>query len=179
MHNKYILYIDDDPGQLELVQMLLERTLSGVIVEVCCGSRDAEAFLNSRCYELVICDVALPGELGTTIAKKILERDLKQPIYLMSEYTGAEIRKEAESLGLTLKRKLSQKDPAEFLQQVKQLLERRSCPEPGRLGEAADTRGTTAEPPAAADRGEEAPPKPIRLTSPHVQAARAAIGRGA
>lgn len=177
--NRHILYIEDDQTQLELVQRLLEQSLPDVIVEVCCCSEDAEAFLNSRSYDLIICDLALPGELGTDIAEKILERDVDQAIYLMSEYTGSKVREEATRIGLELKRKFSEKHQEIFVEDIRQLLDKRPCDSAtatAPTGEDAATRGNSAD----IINGDSAveisrPQKSIQLTSPHVLAARASL----
>jgi CheY-like chemotaxis protein len=147
------------------------------MVEVGCTAADAEVFLNSRCYDLVILDVNLPGELGTDIAEKILQADPGQPIYLMSEYTGA-VKDDADRVGLALHPhpKFSQRDPAEFLADVKLLLTERPCDGP-RHSNSQDIGGDTAGDVAHGESAEQIstrPIKQIKLTSPHVAAARAA-----
>jgi CheY-like chemotaxis protein len=167
---KRILYIDDAPDTLALVQAYLQRELPDTMVEVGCTAADAEVFLNSRCYDLVILDVNLPGELGTDIAEKILQADPGQPIYLMSEYTGA-VKEDAARVGLALHPhpKFSQRDPAEFLADVELLLKKRPCDSLGNSQTIGEDSATDVA------RGEAAAPtKQIRLTSPHVAAARAA-----
>lgn len=194
MRLRHILYIDDEPDQLEMIQSLLERALPSVMVEVCCTAHGAEGFLNSRCYDLVISDVAIPGELGTDIAAKILERDPQQPIYLMSEYTGEKVKEDAERIGLELHPKISQRGADEFIADIKRMIDQRPCDStslssPGPNGEVADSPATSADTPAARTNNntiarigsstEEISrrPKQIRLTSQHVLAARAAIGK--
>jgi len=189
--NRRVLYIEDDPDQSSLVQAMLERRLPGVIVEVCCTAAGAESFLNHRCYDVVICDVNLPGELGIDIAEKILERDPDQPIYLMSEYTGSKFKVAAAEIGLDLQRKFSQKDPEEFVADIERMLYQRPCdsaiamasignhaaPDVQHGGNAA-----TRENRDPAERSSESaaelslrPEKSISLTSPHVRAARASF----
>lgn len=198
--NRHILYIEDDQTQLELVQKLLEHSLPDVIVETCFCAEGAEAFLNSRSYDLIICEVALPGELGTDIAGKILERDAGQAIYLMSEYTGSKIREGAARIGLELQRKPSVIYQVEFVEEVKRLLNKpcdsaiAGLSEPGAVATGLDPNGEAAAVDQhgndAAPRGNSAdvtngnsaaaaessrPLKAIRLTSPHVLAARASL----
>lgn len=176
--NRFVLYIDDNPDQLEMVQHLIERRLPSVVVEVCCTINGAELFLNKHCYDLVICDVMLPGELGTAIAEKILQRDPTQPIYLISDYVSPMIREEAERIGLKLQPKVSTKRPDEFLQDVQQLLEVRPC------AAARQTSSNTISDAAAGNSATFAaasssrfPSEPLCLISPHVRAARAASSR--
>src|SRR3989442_13136932 len=91
---KRILYVEDNPDQLALVRQLLEHDLPGAIVDVCVTAYGAEAMLNIECYDLVICDVKLPGELGTTVVEKVLERDPNQPVMLMTAYHSDVIKDE-------------------------------------------------------------------------------------
>lgn len=189
-----ILYIEDSPDQLELVQTLLERNLPDVMVEARCTVDGAEQALNSACYDLIICDVDLPGELGTAIAARILERDPGQPIYLMSEYVGENVHREAARLGLKLHGKFSTVTAAEFLLAVKVLLERRPCAESapadrGKSGAAAgsnhfNTDAASSPRSAGATRQEErglrssvTSRRPIQLTSPLIHQCRTANGR--
>lgn len=187
MRDRFILYIDDCPEHLELVQRLLEHSLPNVLVETCCTSSGAEKFLNHRCYDVIICDVALPGELGTDIAAAILARDQEQPIYLMSEYTGENVKEDARRVGLTLHSKFSQRSPDEFVKDIKALMSQRPCTSavthlaatPSTNGDSADTSGGSGESAATDRAGETAvatgPPQLIRLTSPYVLAARASL----
>jgi DNA-binding NarL/FixJ family response regulator len=184
---KRILYIEDDPEQLVMVRALLEHSLPGVVVDVCCTAAGAEGFLNRSCYDVVICDVALPGELGTDIAEKILERDPQQPIYLWSEYTGPNVKADADRIGLELQRKFSEKDPHVFVAEIRAMMIRRPCASLSIAtnGEAAATREKGRDSPKSdesdVNHGRSAvessrrPLKSIRLTSPYVLAARASL----
>src|SRR5688500_6888182 len=80
-----VLYIEDNPETLALVQRLLEVELS-VICDAAATSAGAEQRLNSNCYDLIISDYNLPGEIGTTIADRVLERDSEQPFMIVTEY---------------------------------------------------------------------------------------------
>lgn len=161
MRDKRILYIEDEPEQLELVQMFLEKNLPNAMVDARCTVDGAETALNEHCYDLVLIDVCLPGIKGTTIAERILAHNPSQPVYLMSEYCGPNVHQEAERLGLALHSKLSVKSPAEFLQEVKAKLAANFCAE--RRGD--DRAPTTRLRPTGR----------IRLTSEIVREARRAV----
>lgn len=134
-----VLYIDDDPDHLAMVQMLLETRLN-TLVDVATTSGGAEQMLNSRCYDLVITDVNLVGELGTTIAERLREAQPAQPVLLVTEYMHPGIIEDAGQIGLTvinpgdsvpaiggLLRKFSQTELPEFQRVVSVLLEGEYC----------------------------------------------------
>jgi CheY-like chemotaxis protein len=190
--SRHILYVEDNPDQLSLVQTLLEGRIPGVVVDACCTAAGAEGFLNQRCYDVVICDVNLPGELGIDIAERILERDALQPIYLMTEYLGNKFQAAAAELGLELHGKFSQRDPTAFIDDIRKVLEQGHCDSStakyhvpsatmttsadGGDCAAADQHGGTADTRASGSAVEiQRPVKRIRLTSPHVLAVRASL----
>lgn len=160
-----ILYVEDNPELLALVQMLLEKELPAV-VDVCATAYGAEAMLNRNCYDLLICDVNLPGELGTTVVEKVLERDIDQPVMLMSEYRSQEIKDEVARIStrfqkpVPLMAKFSEIScPLSFVQSVRDKLRANFCEE----------RAYQMKSP------QQIPTSRIRITSKCVKAARAAI----
>lgn len=134
-----VLYIDDNPDHLSMVQTLLETRLNA-LVDVATTSAGAEQLLNSRCYDLLISDVNLVGELGTTIAERLREAQPLQPVLLVTEYMHPGIIEDAAKAGLVvidhgasvpeiggLLRKFSQTDLPEFQRVVSTLLEGEFC----------------------------------------------------
>lgn len=149
---KHILYIEDEPDQAEMVKMFLESNLPEVLVETRSSAAGAEEALNARCFDLVVLDMCLPGgEMGSDIARKILERDPKQPIHLMSAYRGSSCQALAAGVGLPLEPKMAEISPEQFLECVRCKLNWRPC----------ETIGMR-------------PLRPIEIISPHVREARAA-----
>lgn len=124
---RHILYVEDDADSAEMVKMYLESQLPDVLVELRMSAAGAEEALNKKCYDLLIIDFCLCGELGTTIAREVLEADPKQPIHLVSAYRGAACRALAEKVGLTLEPKLAEISPNEFLERVRRKLDQRPC----------------------------------------------------
>lgn len=155
---QHVLFIDDDADHLSLVQRLVETEL-GVQVDLATTSAGAELRLNERCYDVVICDVNLQGELGTTICQRLLERDPQQPVLLLTNY---DVAKEAARLGVPLYPKIAVAEDA-FLSLLKHLLSRRPC------RTATANRTASARHQNVLQRFSE----PLRLTSPLVAAARA------
>jgi DNA-binding response OmpR family regulator len=130
---RHILYIEDDAASAELVKMYLEYQMPDVLVETRTSAAGAEEALNQRCFDLLIIDLCLPGELGTDIARRVLERDDRQPIHLVSAYRGDNCRALASEIGLALEPKLCEISPAEFLDCVKCKLRQRPCSAIGRV----------------------------------------------
>jgi DNA-binding NtrC family response regulator len=156
-----ILYIEDDPDQLAMLQMYLESHLD-VAVDLCSSAGGAEMMLNARCYDLVISDVNLPIVFGTEIVEKVLQRDPGQPVMLLSEYTNGKTKEEADRLGVPLQPKFSSFTSAsfdEFIARVRELLAKRPC-----------AFATKAE----AEKAERLLLPPIRLVSENVKCARVA-----
>lgn len=149
--SRHILYIEDDAASAEMVKMYLEREIPDVLVETRTSAAGAEEALNQRCYDLLIIDLCLPGELGTDIAKKVHEMDPNQPIHLVSAYRGDKCRALAARAGLTLEPKVGEISPDQFLKCVRCRLEERPCESIGMK-----------------------PLRPIQIISPHVREARAA-----
>lgn len=158
-----VLYIDDDPAHLELIQTLLEKRL-GVMVDVVSTSQGAEQRLNSYCYDLVISDVSLVGELGTTIAEKVLERDPQQPVLILTAYDGEKIEEEVKRLGVPCINKVTAASNIEqFLSDVQALVEKRPCVRRDRRQNNQHTHNRRVS------------DKPLQITSPYVAAARASL----
>lgn len=165
-----ILYVEDNPDLLELVQRLLEKELP-CTVDVCATAYGAEGMLNQNCYDLVICDFALPGELGTTVIEKVLERDVGQPVMLMTEYRSSEIKDEVNRISERFNRpvpvsaKFSELScPLAFAELVRKMLNVNFC----------ESRAAQA----SRDSNSPQPPKPerrLRLASECVTAARRAV----
>jgi CheY-like chemotaxis protein len=138
MIRQRILYVEDNPELLALVRLLLERDLP-VSVDICATAYGAEGMLNQHCYDLIICDVNLPGELGTTVVEKVLDRDPEQPVMLITEYRSPEIKAEVDRLSAKFEKqvplapKFSEIScPLAFVEKVRHALESNFCEERAR-----------------------------------------------
>lgn len=157
-----VLYIEDDPSLLELLQQYLEGHLD-VTVDLCASAGGAEMMLNAHCYDLIISDVNMPVVFGTEIIEKVLQRDPEQPVMLLSEYTGGKTKEEADRIGVPLQRKFSSFESCDFerfLVKVQELLEKRPC---AAQAEVIEKR-----------REELREVSPLRLVSEEVECARKA-----
>jgi DNA-binding NtrC family response regulator len=79
-----ILIIDDEAGIRESLETLL--TLEGYVVE---SANDGEAglqLIDQRSYELVLLDLALPGQNGIEILPQIRERQAELPVIMITAY---------------------------------------------------------------------------------------------
>ena len=95
---RHVLYIDDVPDHLLLMQKVIETRLPGVVVDTCESISGAEEKLSQRCYDLIITDINLRGELGTRVAEQILQTDPEQPVLLVSAYVGEPVKKQIDKL---------------------------------------------------------------------------------
>src|SRR5450631_3190601 len=79
-----ILIIDDEAGIRESLETLL--SLEGYVVE---SANDGEAglqLIDQRSYELVLLDLALPGQNGIEILPQIRERQAELPVIMLTAY---------------------------------------------------------------------------------------------
>lgn len=164
MNRPAILYVDDNPEHQALIRQLLESRL-GVVVDLAQTASGAEEMLNRFCYDLLICDVNLTGELGTAIVKRVLEHDPGQPALVLTAYRSKRVVEEAEGLGVACFDKLLvAADVPRFVERIGRLVKTRPCEARrrrlGRECRAADVPG-------------------IQITSPRVTEARRANGSAA
>ncbi len=160
MHRYAILYVDDNPSHQGLIRQLLEMRLSAV-VDLAQTAAGAEELLNRYCYDLLICDVNLSGELGTRIVERVLERDPEQPALILTAYLGEGVLRELERVGVPGLDKLEATADLEgFVSEVAALARRRPCAERDRRLGHISQRPETAE---------------LQIVSPHVREARTKV----
>ena len=89
-----ILVVDDEERICHAVKKALERT--GYVVETSLDANQALAKLNANSFDMVICDIQMPGMDGITLLDRIKEHD---PTMLVLMITGfASIESAVESL---------------------------------------------------------------------------------
>jgi two-component system, cell cycle sensor histidine kinase and response regulator CckA len=81
-----ILVADDEPSVRATVRRLLERR--GATVVVAADGLEAEARLRDERFDLMICDVVMPGHGGYDVLAFARATLPKLPVILMSGYTG-------------------------------------------------------------------------------------------
>lgn len=91
-----VLVVDDDPGILRYVELLLQD--EGFVVETAVDGVDAIARATANPPDLIILDIAMPRMDGREVARTLRERGAAPPVILMS--AGYDARHEARQLGL-------------------------------------------------------------------------------
>ena len=79
-----ILVIDDEAGIRESLEVLL--TLEGYTVEMAIDGEEGVALLEKRTYDLVLLDLALPGQTGLELLPQIHERYPELPVVMITAY---------------------------------------------------------------------------------------------
>lgn len=116
-----ILLVDDDPGFLELANMLLES--AGHVVTKAPDGEDALEHLDSGSFELMITDIIMPKVEGIELIIKCRGGNPDLPILALSasKWETGNYLDNAKILGATsvMAKPI---DPERFLDAVKQLL---------------------------------------------------------
>ncbi|WP_263358026.1 sigma-54-dependent transcriptional regulator [Acidicapsa ligni] len=79
-----ILVIDDEAGIRESLEILL--TFEGYTVEMAIDGEEGLRTLESRSYDLVLLDLALPGQTGLELLPQIKERYPELPVVMITAY---------------------------------------------------------------------------------------------
>lgn len=72
-----ILYVEDDPSAVNLVCQLFKQ--HKFKIDVCHSAEDAIKLLESKTYDLLLLDIALPGISGKELSKKLSELFVSPP----------------------------------------------------------------------------------------------------
>ena len=98
--NLRILFLDDEEPLVSLAM----RFLGGLGYQVRCFTRPAEALAAFRSdparFDLAITDLNMPAQSGLEVAKELLRMRPDLPVALASGYLTAELRAEAEAVGI-------------------------------------------------------------------------------
>lgn len=97
---KHILVVDDHFEMLEFLRSMLQ--LSSQDYEVLAVPSAEEGLLELRrgTFDLLITDVRLPGMSGFDLIRRAQRLGLKLPVIMITAYSSAQGRKEAEDLGV-------------------------------------------------------------------------------
>ncbi|HYD18421.1 MAG TPA: response regulator, partial [Patescibacteria group bacterium] len=86
----HILVVDDDERLRELLQRyLVEHDL---LVTTATDARDARDILKYLTYDLIICDVMMPGEDGMALTKGLKKEGIAAPVLLLTALGEIESR---------------------------------------------------------------------------------------
>ena len=83
-NNPRILVIDDEAGIRESLEVLL--TFEGYTVEMAIDGEEGLRTLEQRSYDLVLLDLALPGQSGMELLPQIKERYPELPVVMITAY---------------------------------------------------------------------------------------------
>ncbi len=98
--NEHILFVDDEEGLADLAWEMLPSLGYHLIVKN--SSREAlELFsLDSKAFDLVITDLAMPEMSGLQMAEKMLKIEPELPIIICTGYCAGETEKKIHALGI-------------------------------------------------------------------------------
>lgn len=86
--NQRILVIDDEPDVAELVAVVLQR--NGFEVEIVHSGAAALERLGAEPYDLIICDLVMPGTNGIAVHRAVQQRpEPRPPMLFLSGYYDA------------------------------------------------------------------------------------------
>jgi hypothetical protein len=97
----FVLLVDDEPDTREALRMVLEQ--SGLEVETAGSAREAMTRFAARVPDLLLSDIAMPGEDGLSLIQRVRElppeRGGKVPAAAITAYAGAEDRRQVLAAG--------------------------------------------------------------------------------
>ncbi len=113
-----ILVTDDEETCRDSIQMVLER--EGHEVETVGSVDNALARLDSRKFDLVVCDYRMPGKTGIDLLTELAKRHSDVPVIIISGYAdyGTEITARAMGAAELLRKPLHRKDLIETAMRV-------------------------------------------------------------
>jgi len=95
--SKNVLVIDDEPNMRHMLTALLEK--AGYAVTVAADGVNALSILESKAFDLILCDVRMPRMDGLSFLKQITEQGLTATTIVMSAYGTIDTAVEAMKLG--------------------------------------------------------------------------------
>jgi signal transduction histidine kinase/CheY-like chemotaxis protein len=98
--DRRVLVVDDDPDSRQLAAMILAN--AGAVVDTAASAAAGYTFATTRGYDLVVADIAMPGEDGFSLVRRIRARldDARQmPAIAVTAHARDEDRAKALSVG--------------------------------------------------------------------------------
>ena len=94
-----VLFVDDEPDARELVTMVLGD--AGATVRAASSAAEALALIEREAFDVMVSDIAMPGEDGYSLMRKVSARPMAPPGIALSAFTSAHDRQRALSAGFT------------------------------------------------------------------------------
>lgn len=101
VENSRILLIDDDKALLEGLAGMLTIRFKGIHVDTCSNPMAAQAVVQSGQYDLILCDVSMPGMNGLALLPHLRYSAPHASIVMMSAVADEGVREYAYSCGAT------------------------------------------------------------------------------
>jgi putative two-component system response regulator len=117
-----VLIVDDEAPVNRLLQRLLER--EGYWCCSAASGREAEKLIEQEDFDLVLCDVNMPGESGLELARFILGRDTDTAVLMVTGVDDPEVGKSILELG-AYGYVIKPFNPGELLLNIHNILRRR------------------------------------------------------
>jgi DNA-binding NtrC family response regulator len=92
-----ILIIDDEKTVLRSLTLALAG--EGYEIDAAGSGEDGLAKIEGGAYDLVICDLMMPGLSGLDVLKTLRDRGRKTPVVLITGYPTGKAAREAEKMG--------------------------------------------------------------------------------
>lgn len=114
-----VLVVEDEASVLLTYRLMLEE--QGYKVVTALSSREAEAALAGKHFDMVLCDLSLEqNHTGFEVFERVHKRDPKVPCVMLTGYANRETTERAERAGITVFFKPIEIE--EFLQTLKTIL---------------------------------------------------------
>lgn len=94
---KHILLAEDDPGIIEVVQIVLKD--AGYVPHIAASHKEIEQILSSHPVDLIFLDILLSGENGSDIAKTLKNKSETKNIPILMLSANMSIEKISQESG--------------------------------------------------------------------------------
>jgi CheY-like chemotaxis protein len=89
--NRYILIVEDDQRDAELLTELLRECECEIVVDIATDAEDGLAKILRGRFDLIICDYCLPGMDGLSFVKIVKQTKGNIPILILTGYPQQEL----------------------------------------------------------------------------------------
>jgi CheY-like chemotaxis protein len=89
--NRFVLIVEDDRRDAELITELLQQCDSGIAVDIASNAEEGLAKVIDRRFDLIICDYCLPGMNGLSFLKAVKKTKGNIPIIVLTGHPDHEL----------------------------------------------------------------------------------------